>query len=212
MWRDYLLIGLLISFFEIRRAGQYRGTELMHFGSVRWNIVRMIQARRDWGHPGPWPHEGRRSTVVTWTRRRAAPVWGTTPDLIWIKIKLSTGWGAGTPPNRFSKRFLCPAQSTFGKCDLQAYVFSIFTLLWHHNVIWESYHFHENILLSMRSCRCRWLNSAISRHSHLTRSHCPNSQNSTAIVSSLVWMVHVILPDEESESKLIFRDALMWIL
>ena len=54
---------------------------VLRHGCVRWSLIRVIWAWRDWPLPGRWPDGDRRSTVAWWTRRRAAPVYTPKPDL-----------------------------------------------------------------------------------------------------------------------------------
>ena len=68
-------------FVEIRGPGLCReGAHTLH-GCVRWGPIWRIRAWRAWRLPGRWPDGGRRSTVVSWTRRRAAPAYVPIPDL-----------------------------------------------------------------------------------------------------------------------------------
>ena len=59
-----------------------RSILLVIFYQVIPSSVWRIQAWRAWRLPGRWPDSGRKSTVARWTRRRAAPAYASTPDLI----------------------------------------------------------------------------------------------------------------------------------
>ena len=94
MWRLWRNPPIGSCLFEIREAGPCRGAASRLRGGVRWGLIWTWKSWRPPRLPGQWPDGGRSSTVVGWTRRRAAPAYAsmTWPDYIFRYIEIYRAW------------------------------------------------------------------------------------------------------------------------